>query len=252
MMRQCFEKDRSLVMEYLNKDRVLNLFFVGDINNYGFENDFQKIFIDEEDERIKAVYLIYYNNLLISSYSKEINQEFVHNTIKEYKIVNISGEQSVIDTIDLSGIQNDDCYFCKMVKTPEISDETIEIAKIEDVEEISGVLKSVFNQDSQGMKRDIEDGTGRTYFLRKDGKIISVASSTAETDGLAMIIGVATLEEYRGHGYASEIMKKLCMDLLREDKVPCLFYNNPAAGRIYHRIGFEDIGRWALRRNKVE
>ncbi|MEF9893587.1 MAG: GNAT family N-acetyltransferase [Anaerorhabdus sp.] len=252
MIRQCFEKDRGYVMEYLDKDRVLNLFFVGDIDNYGFENDFQKIFVDEEDGRIKAVYLIYHDSLLMCSYTKEVDEEFVHNVIKEYKIVNVNGEQSCIDTLDLTGMKNDDCYFCKMVKTPETSNEAIEIATVDDVEKIKEVIKVVFDQDSPGMKKSIEDKTGRTYFLKKDSKIVSVASSTAETKGLAMIVGVATLPEYRGLGYASEIMKKLCMDLLSEDKVPCLFYNNPAAGRIYHRIGFEDIGRWALRRNKAE
>jgi predicted GNAT family acetyltransferase len=27
---------------------------------------------------------------------------------------------------------------------------------------------------------------------------------------------------------------------------PCLFYDNPAAGSIYRRLGFEDIGPWHL------
>lgn len=26
----------------------------------------------------------------------------------------------------------------------------------------------------------------------------------------------------------------------------CLFYDNPAAGRIYKRIGFRDIGKWCM------
>ncbi|MEG0238746.1 GNAT family N-acetyltransferase [Anaerorhabdus sp.] len=250
MIRLCSDLDRSKVLEYLNKDRALNLFFIGDINNYGFENDFQKIFIDEDGETIQTVYLVYYENLLISSYTKNIDQDFVKQLMEDYKIENINGEQSLIDTLDLSQCDNDDCYFCKMIKNPVSLDESVEVAKVEDVPEIIEIIKTVFHQDSPRMASSIEDKTGRTYFIKVDGKIVSVASSTAETDGLAMIVGVATLDEFRGQGYASKVVEKLCSDLLMEDKIPCLFYNNPAAGKIYHRIGFEDIGRWALRRNR--
>lgn len=250
MIRLCKESDRSKVLEYLNKDRVLNLFFIGDIDNYGFDNDFQKIFIDEDSKGIHAAYLVYYENLLLCSYTKELDKDFVYKLIEDYKIENISGEQGVVDTMKLEGYKKDDCYFCKMVKQPSIQDESVEVAKTSDVEEIAKIIKIVFDQDSPRMVSNIEDKTGRTYFIKVDGKIVSAASTTAETEGLAMVVGVATLPEYRGCGYASKVVEKLCSDLLSEDKIPCLFYNNPAAGKIYHRIGFEDIGQWALRRNQ--
>lgn len=41
-------------------------------------------------------------------------------------------------------------------------------------------------------------------------------------------------------------MVKLCDQLLKEEKELCLFYDNPEAGNIYRRIGFEDIGLWML------
>ncbi|MEG0176210.1 MAG: GNAT family N-acetyltransferase [Anaerorhabdus sp.] len=249
MIRQCCEKDRANIMEYLDKDRVLNLFFVGDIDNYGFDQDFQKIFVDEDNNRIKAVYLIYRDSFLMCSYTKEIDEKFVHKIIEEYDIRNINGEQSVVDTINLDGMDNDDCYFCKMTKKPNTHDLDVEIATMDNVEEVNQLVELVFNTTSS-IEDNLKYKTGRTYYIKKDGKIVSVASSTAETVGLAMIVGVATLPEYRGLGLASKIVEKLCSDLLDEDKIPCLFYNNPAAGRIYHRIGFEDIGRWALRRNR--
>lgn len=253
MIRQCFEQDRAQVMDYLNKERVLNLFFVGDINNFGFDHDFQKVYMDEDEQGvIQAVYLRYHDSFLMSSYTKTIDQEFVNRIIQEEKIMHISGEQSCVDAIELAGFKNDDCYFCKMVNQPELPTKTIEVATIEDIPEINQVLTAAFDHEVVVREETLLTKTGRTYFMRENGKIVAVASSTAETDGLAMIVGVGTIEECRGKGYASEVMKKLCSDLLKEDKVPCLFYNNPAAGRIYHRLGFEDIGRWALRRNEVK
>ena len=67
-----------------------------------------------------------------------------------------------------------------------------------------------------------------------------------------MIVGVGTLKEYRGRGYASWLVGKLCQDLLDDGKgFICLFYNNPAAGRIYHRIGFSEMGEYGLLRPVV-
>lgn len=65
----------------------------------------------------------------------------------------------------------------------------------------------------------------------------------------AMIVGVATAREYRGKGYASAVVQTLCRNCFdRGKKYLCLFYDNPAAGRIYHRIGFKALGEYGMLR----
>lgn len=76
--------------------------------------------------------------------------------------------------------------------------------------------------------------------------MVSMASTTAENTFSAMVVGVATLESYKKKGYATACMVKLCDQLLSEGKELCLFYDNPEAGAIYKRIGFEDIGFWMM------
>jgi uncharacterized protein len=34
--------------------------------------------------------------------------------------------------------------------------------------------------------------------------------------------------------------------VLAENKTLCLFYDNQKAGSVYHRLGFETIGRWTI------
>ena len=41
-------------------------------------------------------------------------------------------------------------------------------------------------------------------------------------------------------------MVALCEELLGEGKELCLFYDNPDAGTIYKKLGFEDIGFWIM------
>lgn len=62
----------------------------------------------------------------------------------------------------------------------------------------------------------------------------------------AMVVAVATLENYKKKGNATKCMLKLCNELLLEGKDLCLFYDNPEAGAIYKKIGFKDIGFWMM------
>ncbi|MFP3916986.1 GNAT family N-acetyltransferase [Lysinibacillus telephonicus] len=94
----------------------------------------------------------------------------------------------------------------------------------------------------------METKTGRTYFIRVNGEMVTTASTTAENSRSAMVVAVATKEEFKRKGLATDCMIKLCKDLLAEGKELCLFYDNPEAGKIYKRLGFEDIGFWNLYR----
>lgn len=83
--------------------------------------------------------------------------------------------------------------------------------------------------------------------------MVSTSSTTAENSLSAMVVGVAVLLGYKKKGYATKCMVKLCHQLLGEDKELCLFNDNPAAGVIYKRIGFQDIGFWMMYSfNKME
>ena len=82
-----------------------------------------------------------------------------------------------------------------------------------------------------------------------NGNMISVASTSAENSESAMVVGVATVKEHRGKGYASAVVRALCQDCFeRGKKYICLFYDNPVAGRIYNRIGFKELGEYGMLR----
>lgn len=74
----------------------------------------------------------------------------------------------------------------------------------------------------------------------------TVAQTTAENSKSAMVVGVATRKDCRGKGLMSQCLSKLCRDVLAEGKSLCLFYDNPKAGRVYHKLGFVSIDKWAM------
>ena len=61
-----------------------------------------------------------------------------------------------------------------------------------------------------------------------------------------MVVSVATRKDYRRQGLMTQVLSKLCQDLLNEQKTLCLFYDNPEAGAVYHKLGFKTIGKWKM------
>lgn len=88
---------------------------------------------------------------------------------------------------------------------------------------------------------------GITLYIEDEDKIVSTVATTAETTKNAMVVAVATHPKHRHKGYASQLMKRLMTIYLHDkQKTLCLFYNNPEAGKIYYRLGFETIGTWDM------
>ena len=73
-----------------------------------------------------------------------------------------------------------------------------------------------------------------------------MAKSTAENKTHAIIVGVGTHPQFRNKGYATKCISKICGELLNENKIPCLFYDNEEAGKIYKKLGFIKIGNWSI------
>ena len=76
--------------------------------------------------------------------------------------------------------------------------------------------------------------------------IVSSALLNVEGADAGLIGGVFTQPHARGHGYAAACTAALCIDLQNDGKTPVLFFENPIAGRVYRKLGFEECGKWAL------
>jgi GNAT superfamily N-acetyltransferase len=91
----------------------------------------------------------------------------------------------------------------------------------------------------------------RTLYLIEDerGAVASAAQSSAEGGGVAMLGGVATMDEYRGRGLSAQCVGALCDHLFRSGtQAISLFYlrGNHAAARVYDKLSFRPAGEWLL------
>ena len=85
-------------------------------------------------------------------------------------------------------------------------------------------------------------GKGRVMNIRENDRIVSSATESC----MGRIGYVCTDPAFRGRGYASVLVSELSKILLEEGITPSLSYEKPAAGSIYRRLGFREIGRTAV------
>ncbi len=258
MIRKLLSKDNKQLMDYLKEEKSINLFIIGDIENFGYDSDFQEIWAEfDENEQIVGVLLRYQNFYVPYSKGDFDVQGFVDIINKDKKLEVISGKKSVIEKFDnyIEFTKKKEQYFAELVDDSllykDIDLTEVKKADIEDVDSINELKELIEEFDvtpssKESFRQTISTGTGRTYFIKIDGRVVASASTTAENSESAMIVGVCTHPKYRRKGYATKCMTVLCNEVLNEGRTLCLFYDNPNAGIIYKSIGFKDIGKWKM------
>ena len=260
MIRKLTQKDHESVMALVGQKPAENLFIIGDIEAYGYDSDMQELWGQFENDQLIAVLLRYDKNFIPYSDGPYDTQGFADIILSHPHAFEISGLQQIIESLkplihrEMTSLR--ETYYAKCTALSyEVNEEKISQATYlqpSEYEENIELLRSIpdfalGNFSVESRARAEKDKTGRTYIIRnKEGIMVSSASSTAENSQSAMIIAVGTKPGYERNGYATLCMEKLCSELLSEGKSLCLFYNNPAAGKIYKRMGFSDIGMWTM------
>jgi predicted GNAT family acetyltransferase len=255
------KSDHDVCFQFLQTKPAENLFIIGDIEAYGYEQDFQKLWgeFDENGELI-AVLLKYQENYIPFASGAFDPKGFAEIMASDPTFLMMSGLKDVTEKIEphlhKKMKRKRQSHYAKCTKlNPSVTNmevSNVKQAKPDDADVIVELLMSIpeFSETTtitvNRKKRALEEGVSRSFFIMEDNKAVSTASTSAENSYSAMVVGVGTLEGYKKKGYATQCMVKLCSELIEEGKELCLFYDNPEAGVIYKRIGFEDIGFWKM------
>ncbi|CAG9620510.1 GNAT family N-acetyltransferase [Sutcliffiella rhizosphaerae] len=261
MIRRLNKDDHDKCFAFLRLQAAENLFIIGDIEAYGYDQDFQKIWGEfDENEELMAVLLKYEENYIPFAVGDFNAEGFATIMKSDQNFKMMSGLKAVTEKIEPFVTERlkrkRETYYAKCTSLNDELAETIESTEVrqatpDDAETLVALLQSIpeFSDSTitvDRKRRGLEDGVSRTFFIKDKDKMVSTASTTAENSFSAMVVGVATLEGYKKKGYATQCVVSLCRQLLNEGKDLCLFYDNPNAGAIYKRIGFEDIGFWMM------
>ena len=260
MIRKLTEKDREMTVKFLSKEASINLFIIGDIEAFGFDKDFQELWGSFNELNELEGVLLRYNENYIPYFINEncdLNGfKDIINTNTEWKM--ISGKESIVANFKdiLRNPKVESTYFCELTNKDKLlkyDDELILEATVEDAQRVYDLLEDIeefnlINTDSvEKIQRVINRKTGRIYYISDENqKLCTVTRTTAENSKSAMVVGVATRKDCRRKGFMSQCLSKLCNDVLEEGKSLCLFYDNPEAGKVYHKLGFVSIDKWLM------
>lgn len=270
-MRTLQEKDREEILKYVRKEPEMNLFLIGDLENYGVESETVNFYLHEEKERWDFLILRFHQFYILYSQYVDYNAEEAIRFLKQQENPDcISGKTTLLERIAPAFPQwkIDSTYMSRcdavesdaenvwkgtdnlVIRLLEKADVPEAIKLLSNISEFAKTYKKdETKEQARRMAEEMEKGSKAAVGGFLDGRMISVASTSAENSESAMIVGVATIPEYRGKGYASAVVRALCRDcFMRGKRYLCLFYDNPVAGRIYNRIGFKEMGEYGMLR----
>lgn len=260
------KSDIDKIIDFLDREHMFNVFLINNLMNWDkLRDNLEVSVLSSEKTEIEAVILKYLRNINVYSRTSEY-LDLVASHLRNYALNNckISGKDELLrelseefpfdpvyETIKHYAV----CYGIERSNNDDESSYESEFAPEDDALEILDFLKSISEfADSrtsrEQLAKDVSTGNRKVAIVRDpySREILSTASYVAETDKSAMIIAVATKEgnKYRGKGLATLCLNELLNDLKEKKKTACIYYDNPAAGRIYQKLGFKEIGKWRI------
>lgn len=251
-------------MEYCLAEPNINLFILGDIENFGFENDFQEVWFQTAEDCLTGIVLRYHDNLIL--YSKDLDMDFeeVKTLLDTQNVRIISGKGTVMDKLHpliADQFSKREMTFCELADPSKLAEgagevmvaeeaDAMEIAEVYgQISEFAGMYAPEVETRRKQIANRIKSREGMHMFIRRDSRIVSHANSAAETSISGMIGGILTLPEYRDQGLASKVISVLCRNLVQRGKSACLFHDSPKAEGIFRRLGFQTTGKWTILEN---
>lgn len=265
-----FENKQSLKLELADeniKDEILalankkpyhNFFVIGDIEQFGILSETTKTYIIRVENKIKAIAFVFLRTLILVDEDSLISEKEISQVIKTNNIKNIIYQKNNVrviqNTLDLLNLKaRNSAEELLILDKPTWTEQYGLLSRMAERDEIELIIEGrkqikefTTIDESQTsveiMTKQFDQNFYVPFIVREFDKIISHAAVTCSTKNSAMIGGVYTLNEYRNKGYAKDSLMGLCNWIIKNNKTPILFFDNPNAGKLYYSLGFEKVG----------
>lgn len=265
-MRKLEIADKERMLTFLNENSAANLFIIGDLEMFGFDDKIQSFYGEEHDGVFTGIIMRFKDISLCAYITAPVSDAFlakVAELIEKYNPLHINIEGGTYDLVD----GKLDVFCEKIEKTTlavfapnNLKVDTSKVVRLDVsyAEQIARLQSEVFDRPASETIEDaiikmgarITSQETRVYGIVENGIVQSVGEVTAESSSNGMIIGVGTRMDARKKGYATQVVRKICDDLLAEDKRAVLFYTNPIAAKIYLSLGFEPTDAYYMMKIK--
>lgn len=245
MIRKATKEDNTDIKKFISRDYARNYFIA--LGLLDAEKIFKDIYIEIKNYKIvAALFLRKSGNLQFSSID----------------CYDVSGFRELIGSLEFNLLISPRSFCLALETSLEVVSEGAFISSVSMQTFIDSVLnnkvKRLSTRDLDGvveiykktffsypnkklMKEKLLILRGRGVAIITNKKIVSVAQTEFETEDACVVVGVATDIDNQGNGYASDCLTALLREVISENKMVYLQYDNLNAGRIYERFGFKII-----------
>lgn len=264
MIKRAFNEDKSCIIALLEQSEAINCPVIAQINRFGFDKDFQDIWIVQSDNnQIQGVILRHFNQMYLHEVIRDADYEELASFSSFLSADMIWSAESSLKALKpfLPGFELKPSRHMILEHTQSLcEDQEVDAAGPEDCARLAAMIygneefRQFYASEEEirmGIGRRMALGQCRYRVLRQDGIIVSQAYTTMETAHFATIGGVITDEAYRGRGFAGKVVSALTRDIFTSGKKPNLFYHDETAGRLYKRLGFTDMGGYGVLRKRA-
>lgn len=261
MLKKCDETSIPRVVEYIGEDKVLCFYLYMDLLECGATADGLGLWICEDEAGVmQAVMYRYYDALHLYSRGLCPRNETL-SLIRELEPKVITGTQAIIDDLRDGVDGGKYVYELSHIITADKlmdgkSDLEVQPAGESDVPEIASLMmkehiyNTVYTYDNlcESLIRRIREGFGRLFVMRTaEGRLVATNALSAESEEFAVINGLVTDPDMRGHGLGRAITASTWNLVKNEGKRGLAFLGaeNENTLSLHHRMGYTFLGLYA-------
>ncbi|PLT27812.1 GNAT family N-acetyltransferase [Peribacillus deserti] len=260
IIKELFSQDIEMVLNLLREDCEFNGLIISDLEAEDIKPSFVNVYGEFEQLKLRAILLCFKEKIVYYSNEHRDVQIFIE-IIKQKNTNKMNGKKDLIEKFKpFLEIEFESNSYISRMTSPKnkFRKNNVEIKKIQNLDDcyrLHNLYKRVNEYSFMVSDKDkftknqmkiIINGDTKTYYAEIKGDMVSTASIQAKGHKTAILAGVATPPQFRGNGYATKVVSELCNDVISEGKMVYLFYNNPTAGLIYNKIGFQEVGEWMV------
>lgn len=258
MLKRATIDDFKAIEDFCDRD-ICGIKSLCQIKAYGFERDFLEIWCMKNEEEISTVIARFYDDITIASSDKtDVDQLKVFLDMFYWKTVMCS--EWLCKKFQLENFTVKKAY----KYLAESSDFYAEALTEDDFScaysLISREIPGSFKNNREAYLSFLSDytfrerrGLARGFCTHCEGKLSSIAITSAETQNNAIISGVACDSTLRKKGLGKNTVYAIAENLMKDGKRPFVIALNESAEGFYEHIGFEFTERVAFieRKNDV-
>jgi len=260
MIVKCKQEHLNNVLAYIGSDYSSCLYLYLDLNKYGTDAETVDVFMQKEKEDIQAVLLRYYSCLHIYSKDNVFDAEelgtFIEQNCFSMLYCTLETGEQILKGLSESFKEKASVSNGWVAQIKKIDQKPQGIVIPAEADDFEQIAELIFNDEDIGRSYDFdelalqlkerrEQGYARNLVIKEQDLVIAHACTNAETDRIAIVAELIVQKEYQRKGYASEIWRELCHELLEEGKEVYSFYYSDESRNLHQKIGFFEVCKWS-------